>query len=289
MRILVVYKKSFLEQHREDRDTLRRLPAQERSRVIRADIENRHAIHDVYTFLTKRRVKFDVVYRGQLAANPLYDLIVTVGGDGTFLTASHHAQSAPILGINSDPRNSLGVFTCADRRTFQPKLERALEGRLAGTRLNRLSLDVNGERVPELVSNDLLFAHPSPAAMSHYSIAPDGHGEAQRSSGVWIATAAGSTAGIRAAGGRRMPIASTRIQYFAREPYHWPVAHGRKERGEARRWIELVVLMAKATIWIDGNRVRYELHLGDRVRVETGASPVIALGFDDRRRRRLFP
>ncbi len=159
MRVLVVYKKSFLEQHRDDRDTLKRLPPADRSRVLRSDIENRHAIHDVYTFLTKRRVKFDVVYRGQLAANPLYDLIVTVGGDGTFLMASHHAVSAPIFAINSDPRNSLGLFSCADRRTFGPRLIRALEGSLRGVKINRFSITVNGGRLPELVSNDVLFAH----------------------------------------------------------------------------------------------------------------------------------
>jgi hypothetical protein len=47
-------------------------------------------------------------------------------------------------------------------------------------------------------------------------------------------------------------------------------------------------VMVDSAIWIDGSRVRYDLHLGDRIDLRSG-SPILVLGYDDRRRRRLFP
>ena len=39
-------------------------------------------------------------------------LVVAVGGDGTLLSASHSVDSAPVLGVNSAPRSSVGFFCC---------------------------------------------------------------------------------------------------------------------------------------------------------------------------------
>jgi NAD+ kinase len=288
-RVLVVYKKSFLESHSSDKSLLRRIPAAERNRYRRADAANRHTVEEVAGFLERQRVKVNVVYRGSLAANPRYDLVVTVGGDGTFFAASHYVRSTPIFAVNSDPENSLGLFTAADRSNFREPLALALSGRLHETRLNRLTVFINRKKARELAVNDVLFAHRNPASMSRYRLWIDGRDEIQRSSGLWIATAAGSTAGIRAAGGARQPIESTEIQYRTREPYGWPADRRRHWRGLARRALEMEVLSTEAAAWIDGSRVRYDLKLGDRLRVVSGAAPVILLGYDDERRRRVFP
>src|SRR5829696_7483338 len=43
------------------------------------------------------------------------DLVVTVGGDGTLLNASHHVDDVPVLAINSAPSHSVGFFCGAKR------------------------------------------------------------------------------------------------------------------------------------------------------------------------------
>jgi NAD+ kinase len=289
MRVLVVYKQSFLEAHRGEGTVLRRLAPPERARLLRDDRENRVAMRDVMSALKRAGADAKAVFRGNLAASPLFDLIVTVGGDGTFFMAAHRAHGTPILGVNSVPRSSLGLFAAANRATFPAMLKKALAGKLPAVRLNRYSVTINDRVRPEFGVNDVLIAHPSPAYLSRFAFSIDGGPvEIQRSSGMWISTAAGSTAAIRAAGGRRMPLASRRLQYLVREPYDWP-ARTRRPRGYADRTVDIGILMREACLWIDGVRTRVELELGDRIRIETGAEPAVVLGVDVRRRDRLFP
>ncbi|HKS15852.1 MAG TPA: NAD(+)/NADH kinase [Planctomycetota bacterium] len=289
MRVLVVFKRSFLEAHRRDRGLLRRLSPADRARLRRADLGNRAALRDVLACLRAEGAEAKAVNRADLPSASSYDLIVAVGGDGTFLQAAHFARATPVLGINSDPPNSLGLFAAADRTSFAPKLRAALQGKLPATRLNRLLVEVNGEARPELALNDVLVAHRTPASLSRYAISIDGGApEIQRSSGLWISTAAGSTAAIRAAGGKKMAVLSRRIQHLTREPYSWPVTP-RRRRGFADRSVNVLALMGEASLWIDGPRTRVDLVLGDHVRVSTGAEPVSILGFNAARRERLFP
>ena len=49
---------------------------------------------------------YDCLYRGELTSVAGYDLVLSVGGDGTFLEVARHAPDVPILGVNSDPERS---------------------------------------------------------------------------------------------------------------------------------------------------------------------------------------
>jgi NAD+ kinase len=287
MKVLIVFKKSFLESHAGDRKGITQLDPADRERLVRADAENRRAFEEVTAHLARRRIGFDAVYRGTIAARRRYDLVLSLGGDGTFFAAARYIKDTPLLGINSDPANSLGLWTCADRTDFREPLERALAGAVKPARIHRMAIAINGKLVREQAFNDVLIAHKNPAAMTRYRLAVGAAEEDHRSSGVWVSTAAGSTAGIRSAGGRRMPIASRRLQYLVREPYTWPQRRYRLSRGFAPR-LSLQTLTVGLGLWIDGSRIRYDLELGDRVEL-AGGPPLLVLCYDDARRRRLFP
>src|SRR5262245_22273871 len=64
--------------------------------------EVKRALHEHGAKVTAIRTKRD----GFDAAR--FDLVVTVGGDGTLLRASHSVAKTPILGINSSPSTSVG-------------------------------------------------------------------------------------------------------------------------------------------------------------------------------------
>lgn len=73
-------------------------------------LENRHKAHmDAIKFcqdiLQQKPVDWEPISRNNLS-QPIrnVDLVITVGGDGTLLQASHFMDdSVPILGVNSDP------------------------------------------------------------------------------------------------------------------------------------------------------------------------------------------
>lgn len=79
------------------------------SQVLRY-LENRLKVHkDAINFcqdvLRDKPVEWEPIFRNDLS-RPIsdVDLIVTVGGDGTLLQASHFIDdSIPVIGVNSDP------------------------------------------------------------------------------------------------------------------------------------------------------------------------------------------
>src|SRR5574341_1094023 len=58
------------------------------------------------------------------------DMVITLGGDGTFLRASHFIfDKTPVFGINLDPKNKEGFFAVADKKNFKEKFHQVLAGR----------------------------------------------------------------------------------------------------------------------------------------------------------------
>lgn len=288
--ILLVYKKSYLELH-QDQARLKRLhvlPKASLEKIYRADEENRLTKERVIRVLARRGLHFDILWRGHLDRSKRYDLIVTVGGDGTFLAASHISRGTPIMAVNSDPHSSVALFATADRSTFEKRLDQLLKGKVPAVRLARMEIRINGKRIPENPLNDVLFAHENPAAMTRYVMQIGSVREEQKSSGVWCSTAAGSTAAILAAGGRVMPITARSMQYRVREPYQV----GRKTMGLLSGIIKgpvcISTLARKAGLFVDGHRTAYPLHLGDRVVIGMSRDPLVVYGIDPIRRKKLF-
>ena len=74
--------------------------------------------------LEKRNILFGFYARENLSFSKLSekDLIVVVGGDGTFLKASHFIEGNQIIfGINSDPNNKEGFFLRTFKKDFVKK------------------------------------------------------------------------------------------------------------------------------------------------------------------------
>lgn len=285
---LVVYKKSAWDLH-SGADIAD--PATRRA-MLRAHKDNQRAFDEVMRVLDRYRIVHHATARAELAkpdvGEDAPDVVISIGGDGTFLAASHQVAGGLILGVNSSPQHSVGFFCSATLESFQPLFAKAMEGRLDVVKLHRLEVTVNRERLPHLALNDVLITHKNPGATSRYALKIGAIEELQRSSGLWIATAAGSTAGIRAAGGRILPLGSDRIQYAVRELY---VPPGEKAPrltsglvpgdGTAR----VVCRMVDGALFIDGPRNPVDLAIGDRVVVKRSSRPLHVLGLDPRRGR----
>jgi NAD+ kinase len=151
-----------------------------------------------------------------------------------------------------------------------------------------MQVTINDRLLPYCALNDLLVAHANPAAMTSYILDIGSVSESQRSSGLWIATAAGSTAAIRAAGGRILPLRSRKLQYLVREPYNGDRCRYRLRQGIIGPETLLAVTSRtrRGRLFIDGPHLHFFLGLGDVLTVTTAATPLRVLGLDGNRRRR---
>lgn len=274
-RVLVVYKKSAYQLYvLERRDphlvrlVRRRHPDTEEMR--RAHEVHQETLQTIEAIFKRLGVVCEFVYRADLTSTTRYGLVVSVGGDGTLLQASHVVRDIPVLGVNSDPQRSEAVFCAATRQNFERLLRRALGGELPECRLFRLQVRLNGRALPPLALNDVLIAHDDPATMSRYRLKIGSRQEDQKSSGVWIATAAGSSSAVLAAGGKRLPWTAKQFQYRPRELYRGRLARYRLTGGVLQRGerVEVTWLMREGAAFVDGPHVRHRLRFGDRLVVE---------------------
>ncbi len=213
-------------------------------------------------------------------------LVIAVGGDGTLLAASHNVGSVPILGVNSAPSHSVGFFCAAKRSDFASHLQRALEGKLASLRLTRMTVSLNGRMRSKRVLNEALYCHTSPAATSRYILHFAKKTEEQRSSGIWIGPAAGSTAAQHSAGGKVLPLSSDKLQLVVREPYS-PYGKFKLLKLLAGKTQEIRVQskMDDASIFLDGPHRIVSVRLGDVVSFGVSDEPLSVLGLTRRKQR----
>ncbi len=215
------------------------------------------------------------------------DLVVTVGGDGTLLAASHGiGAGVPLLGINSAPSHSVGFFCAARKGGARTAIAAALDGSLRRTELTRMRVELNGRVLHDRILNEALFCHASPAATSRYILKLVGErdrvvaSEEQKSSGLWVGPAAGSTAAQRSAGGKVLALGSHKLQFVVREPYQ-PDGHALKmvlglvDEGQA---LDIKNKMRQARVFLDGDHIVHEVTIGDTVRMRRSDEPLVVLG-----------
>ncbi|MFO1518530.1 MAG: hypothetical protein U1F57_02505 [bacterium] len=264
-KVLVIYKEEIGSPPRPHRPfqqaRLKRLSFQKLT-------EPQRCLTRVLEVLKNHGIPHHVTPRGGLKNVKGYDLLITVGGDGTFLDTSHYAlPHQMLLGVNSHPLKSHGAFCATDRRGFEKIFQDLLRGKAPLLPLNRLQVCINGRPLPVLALNDALFANVSPAGTSRHVLKVGGKSEEQKSSGIWISTAAGSTAAIRSAGGKPMRKKSKDLQFWVREPFVKNGEPYRLIRGKIPpgKTLKIVSKMSKAAVFLDGAHLHYPVRYGDEV------------------------
>jgi NAD+ kinase len=238
------------------------------TRVKLAHEEHMDTLDHLHRVLDERGIEHKDVVRADLEGRIRdVDLVISVGGDGTFLDASHHVDIVPLLGINSSSSSSFGHFCLANRKNLDLVLTDIENDAIETIKLLRLELLLNGNLLPDLVLNEVLVAHSNPAATSRFILHIGTHIEEQRSSGIWIGTASGSTGSLRSAGGTVMPIDDHRYQFIVREACmrpneKWDLTRGILERTEQ---IKVISQTRTGTLFIDGQHIEHHFGLGDEL------------------------
>jgi len=276
-RVLIVHRKSlyqlYIQEHQE-RSVKRAIQRRDPAALAMKQSHDSHAraLGKVAEVLRRFGIEHDARWRAQVrtSSTKSFDLVLSLGGDGTLLDASHRViDSTPLLGINSDPSRSVGALCYGGPDRLAGVLRGLLEGKIRPTPINRMRVRVDGKEVLGPTLNDVLFAHECPAGLTRFdrAIVPvEGALAARpgqrpapfvhfRGSGLWVSTAIGSTAAIRSAGGRAMPPRSRKLQILVREPYvppgdlPPPGVRGFVDPGDA---LVLINRLRRGMLWADG-------------------------------------
>lgn len=292
MTVLVVAKETPYREYTRLRDprVLRLLRAKDPTVVPLAHANRDHdaTIRELRSALRSLGVKARFTHDPRIARGD-FELVVTVGGDGTLLKTSHHVgPSVPMLAINSAPKYSVGFFAGATKGRVKKAIAEALDGGLRRTILARMRVEKNGRVLERRVLNEILFCHPNPAGTSRYVLRMDSRKksirEDHRSSGLWVGPPAGSTAAQRSAGGVVLPLGSRKLQFVVREPYR---PHGeplRLQKGLVPEGTRLVVKnkMQSALIFVDGHHRAHDCAIGDELAMQVSEESLVMLGIHPR-------
>lgn len=151
------------------------------------------ALGDLRRSLDGLLAKMQLVDR-QFLPNFLFspkDLVVTVGQDGLVVNTAKYLDGQPIIAVNPDPARFDGILLPFSPEAAAAGVLRAAEGGAAVHRITMAEAIFNdGQRL--LAFNDFYVGQRTHVS-SRYTLGFEGRRERQSSSGVLIATGAGST------------------------------------------------------------------------------------------------
>lgn len=268
-------------------------------------LKNRHNIHQecvatVKHVLSKHKADFTIVGREELHRQHIskVDLVISVGGDGTVLSSSHFlGDNIPLVGVNSDPtraeeksstkrtdeRRSFGALCMCTAADVEEELPKVLTREVEPEKRTRLQASIKSTftetKLPPAL-NDVLLANPNPAAVSRFRLGvvpPQGVGESFNvwSSGMWVCTATGSTASMKAAGGKEMQPDSADLQYMVREHMVEEDMEHSREKGQGivlpGSRLDIRWSSKDGFVWVDGEHSKHKLQLGDELQLAAEA------------------
>ncbi len=133
-----------------------------------------------------------------------YGMIITSGGDGTFLKAAEKINCQAIVGMNStytgSNEGSAGGLTIIDKRNLY-EIKKIFTEDYRIEKWGRLYASINDKIIDDLAVNDIYAGHSKSYKSSYLEVIIEPESEAFVSSGAVISTGMGSHAWFRSAGG----------------------------------------------------------------------------------------
>lgn len=286
MEVVVVTKTSNFEIHGgaiQAQVTLGHVKSETLSALKESHEEHYQALKTLRAELLRRGVSIREYDRNVLwQLTPETGAVFAVGGDGTLLAASHRMDDkVPLIGIRSSS-SSVGYLCAGDQAHIAALVDHVMSGTLPvleRARLQAWVYDTRAQmkRLTVPVLNDFLYTNSNPCATTRYELQLGEAQEVHRSSGIWFATATGSTGGIGAAGGKKESPEEKRFQYFVRELYRQEGAKFQLTHGffdPDRQGMRVENLCDNAVLALDGQRELIPLAYGDHFEL-LRAKPVL--------------
>jgi NAD kinase len=206
------------------------------------------------------------------------DLVITIGGDGTFIRAASFLKDTKILGINSEPSSSEGALASLKENELA-KLKEILKGKFSIIKRKRIQVKRNGIFLDKLALNDIFLGSKNQFHTSRYEISFHEQKEEHRSSGVLVASGSGSHAWYKSAGGKPFNFDEEKMCFMVREPYSGRLFNPELIHGCINKYesIEIISKMhSYGAIALDSDSI-YEFNFGDKAEVSLSTNDLNVL------------
>ena len=252
------------------------LPELDYKRIKLAHTEHHESVTKAHLTLERLGIAFREVNvdRDDWAPDEDTEVMLTLGGDGTLLSASHRVQTNKItlVGVRSSGA-SVGYLCAGGIDKIQEIAGQILSKNFKFIEASRLHAEIipadgGPARFTPPALNDFLYSNANPAATTRYRLSLGDRIEEHKSSGLWVSTALGSTAGIYAAGGVVMPREDRSFQYVVRELYRAPGKNFYLFNGFFNpddKTLTIENRCEQAIVAADGNHGVTRIEWGDRV------------------------
>lgn len=132
------------------------------------------------------------------------DLVISVGGDGTFIKSASMFVTKMVLGIKVSG-DSVGYHCASNKEEYRKHIKAVMDGKFSKKEYFGLETKAGGEVLP-CAFNEVLLTPKNIGEMFNYSLDIDDGSFSGRSTALIIYTPAGSTAHAKSAGGAQLSL-----------------------------------------------------------------------------------
>jgi len=231
--------------------------------------EQESTLKSVKKILKKYKIKYKMANRDRLSKAQFQNknLIIAVGGDGTFLRAAHFVRHQVLLGVNADVKNKEGFFMKADKNDFDVYLKKIMKNKTKIKKLPRLEAYINNKKIDALALNEFFIGSQKAYHAAKYLVSINGRSERHKSSGILITTPIGSYAWAKSCCNKTLPLNSNKYQFVVREPYERKIFKNYKLKYgilNKNKKVSVVSEMINGIIIADSVGKEYELKIGKK-------------------------
>ena len=242
--------------------------------------KNDKAINIVKNSLRKRNINFKYIERSELKKTIFRNknLVIVIGGDGTFLRTSHFVKNQLLLGVNSNPNKKEGFFMSCCKNDFDKKFELFLKNKFYVEKLTRLKSRIDKKEICSAL-NEVFIGNKVPYKTSLYKIFLGNKNEEQKSSGVLVGTGSGSNAWLKSTGVK--PFSSSKKFYFiVREPYIGKLTKPLLTKGFIgyNKVLKIKSEMDNGIVAVDSNK-EYRFKKGSVIEITISKNPLNVIRF----------
>lgn len=176
--------------------------------------------------------------------------VVALGGDNHFQYVSHFLSDVPIIGVNSDCTRSDGGLLYFTSKTLEKHMEDIEKDKISIEEWPRLQAEV-GLIKTFLATSEIFVGVDKAKIMSRYLLEYKDKREEQKSSGIIVATGAGSTGWYDAAcrylhqNGNKFSKTDRKAKFVLREPWKGRLSNYTILEGELTKGEELTIQSLK--------------------------------------------